>query len=125
MYGSSRPLQCSKKSIAKRLDLNSSEAGQFAAKYQIMCIEELAPTSVSDCFRTFGGIDNITQKNRRQDALATGCRLCAREKFGDLIEYLINVVAEIWQVIDPLQLQKSRVRNAFRQLPPAFDIHHR
>ena len=89
MNCSSRPVKrC--KSVAGRLNLDTSEAGQLAAEYRVVSIEELTPASVTHGLRTLGQIDNVGEQNGREDALAADRRLCAREKFGDLVSKLIG-----------------------------------
>src|SRR4029078_5362820 len=74
--------------------------------------------------RPLGRLNDIGEKNCCQGALAAHRRLHVREKLGDVVGRLINIVAENWQWIGSRQFQKPSIRNAFRQVPPALDIHH-
>src|SRR5512139_3049224 len=112
MNSSSRPVKRCQKSVAGRLDLNASEAGQLPAEYCVVSVEKLTPAPVTHRLRTLGRIDNVGEKNGREDAVTAGRRLHACEKFGDLVGKLIRVVAEIRQVIDSRNFQKSSVGNA-------------
>ena len=124
MNCSSRPIESCQKSVAGRLDLGSSEPRQLAAKYHVVGVEKLSPTSVTHSFRMLGRADDIGNQDCGQDALVSERRLCASEEFNDLVCDLIGVITKEWKMIDSRQFQKPGVRNAIGQLPPAFDVDH-
>ena len=49
----------------------------------------------------------------------------ARQKFRNVVEDLVEIVAEIRQMVVARQFQQPGVRDTVREISAAFDIHHR
>src|SRR5690348_4824589 len=76
----SRSVEGRQGTVASRLDETSAEALDIAARHRVVAVEEFAPAPVANSDEALSGLDDVSEKHRRQGAIDVLRRRGAREE---------------------------------------------
>src|SRR5262249_51033418 len=76
----------SQEAISGYIYLVAAEPGQLSPHDGVVLLEQLAPIPISQLHRSFRRANNVSEEDRRQDAIWFRAMADAGEKFFDLIE---------------------------------------
>src|SRR4051812_34534349 len=98
-----RPVECGKESVAGGIDLATAIPSEFLTDQGVVPLEQVLPCPVSDGACPFRRCDDVGEEDGGKDTIPLRRRPDARQEFLDLIKDGISV-AEIWQVVDAVEL---------------------
>jgi hypothetical protein len=119
--GAGRAVEGGKKPVAGRIELSAAVAAELATNRVVVGLEEIAPGAVPDDRDRRGGVHDIREEDRCQDAIRLGATANAGEELLDFIEERIGVT-DPREVIRAGKLHEPGTGNLRRDPAPLLNV---